>query len=193
MPMFYERRDNTAGNEWMRRVKQSLMYLSPQFDSRRMVTEYMTQLYEPAHTAFTAMRARNFENAREKALWSTRVIQAWDHVRIVETSPAPVGAVTSGKPIQVRAAVDLAGLGSKDIRVEAVVGRVGPSGALEDTEVIVLPATNERLRTDVTGTGALLRLTLPSIETKLAMLSVRSEPKNWVNGVPPLATSPALN
>jgi len=43
----------------------------------------------------------------------------------------------------VRAAVDLAGLKSKDIRVEAVVGRVGPSGALEDTEVIVLPATEE--------------------------------------------------
>jgi starch phosphorylase len=143
VPMFYERRESATGNEWLRRVKQSLMYLSPQFDCRRMVTEYMTQLYEPAHCAFTVLRAGNFENAREKALWSARVIQAWDHVRIVETSPAPVGAVTSGKPIQVRAAVDLAGLKSKDIRVEAVLGRVGPTGALEDTEVIVLPATEE--------------------------------------------------
>jgi starch phosphorylase len=143
VPMFYERRESATGNEWLRRVKQSLMYLSPQFDCRRMVTEYMAQLYEPAHRAFTVLRAGNFENAREKALWSARVIQAWDHVRIVETSPAPVGAVTSGKPIQVRAAVDLAGLKSKDIRVEAVLGRVGPTGALEDTEVIVLPATEE--------------------------------------------------
>ena len=143
VPMFYERRESTAGNEWLRRVKQSLIYLSPQFDCRRMVTEYMTQLYEPAHCAFTLLRAGNFEHAREKALWNARVMQAWDHVRIVETSPAPVGAVTSGKPIQVRAAVDLAGLKSKDIRVEAVLGRVGPTGALEDTEVIVLPATEE--------------------------------------------------
>jgi starch phosphorylase len=143
VPMYYERRESTTGNEWLRRVKQSLTYLSPHFDCRRMVTEYMTQLYEPAHCAFTALRAGNFENAREKALWSARVIQAWDHVRVVETSPAPVGAVTSGKPIQVRAAVDLAGLKSKDIRVEAVLGRVGPTGALEDTEVIVLPATEE--------------------------------------------------
>jgi starch phosphorylase len=143
VPMFYERRESTTGNEWMRRIKQSLTYLSPHFDSRRMVTEYMTQLYEPAHTAFTAMRKGNFAHAREKALWSARVMQVWEHVRIVETSPAPVGAVTSGKPIQVRAAVDLAGLKSKDIRVEAVMGRVGPSGALEDTEVIVLPATED--------------------------------------------------
>jgi starch phosphorylase len=143
VPMFYERRESTTTNEWMRRVKQSLIYLSPQFDCRRMVTEYMTQLYEPAHTAFTALRNGNFENARERALWSARVIKAWDQVKIVETSPAPVGAVTSGKPIQVRTAVDLAGLKSTDIRVEAVLGRVGPTGALEDTEVIVLPATEE--------------------------------------------------
>jgi starch phosphorylase len=143
VPTFYERRDTTTTNEWMRRVKQSLMYLSPQFDSRRMVTEYMTQLYEPAHAAFTVMQKANFESAREKALWSARVLQAWDHLRIIESSPAPLGAVTSGKPLQVRASVDLAGLKSKDIRVEAVLGRVGPSGALEDTEVIVLPPTQE--------------------------------------------------
>src|SRR5262249_36411277 len=50
VPMFYERRGDSNGNEWMRRVKQSLTYLSPNFDCRRMVSEYMTQLYEPAHT-----------------------------------------------------------------------------------------------------------------------------------------------
>ena len=95
-PMFYERRENSAGSEWLRRIKQSLMYLSPQFDCRRMVMEYMTQLYEPAHTAFTALSQSNFEPAREKALWNARVSGVWDKVRIVETSPAPTGAVTSG-------------------------------------------------------------------------------------------------
>jgi starch phosphorylase len=43
----------------------------------------------------------------------------------------------------VRAAVELAGLSAKDVRVEAVVGRVGSSGTLEDTEVIVLAPTEE--------------------------------------------------
>jgi starch phosphorylase len=143
VPMFYEHRDSAAGNEWMRRMKQSLLYLSPMFDCRRMVTEYMTQLYEPAHAAFTILRKGNFESAREKSRWNTRVKQVWDRVRIVETNPAPIGAVTSGKPIQVRAKVDLAGLNSKDVRVEAVLGRVGSSGNLEDTEVIVLPPTEE--------------------------------------------------
>ena len=79
----------------------------------------------------------------EKAIWNSRIGDVWDRVRIVETSPSPIGAVTSGKSIQVRAAVDLAGLKAKDVRVEAVLGRVGTNGNLEDTEVIVLPPTEE--------------------------------------------------
>jgi starch phosphorylase len=143
VPMFFEQRGQSAHYDWLRRVKQSLMYLSPQFDCRRMVTEYMTQLYEPAHTAMISLCRQGFENAREKALWNARVAQVWDRVRIVETSPAPVGAVTSGKTLVVRAAVDLAGLQPKDVRVEAVLGRIGPGGNLEDTEVIVLPSTEQ--------------------------------------------------
>jgi glycogen phosphorylase len=143
VPMYYDRSEGAHGGEWMRRMKQSLKYLSPQFDCRRMVTEYSTQLYEPAHAGFTVLRDASFEPAREKALWNARISRVWDRVRILETSPSPAGAVTSGKPIQVRAAVDLAGLKAKDVRVEAVLGRVGPAGALEDTEVISLPPTEE--------------------------------------------------
>jgi starch phosphorylase len=89
------------------------------------------------------LRSGDYEKARERAQWNQRVVKAWNRVRIVETSQAPVGAVMSGRPIQVRAAVDLAGLKPTDVRVEAVLGRVGPTGALEDTEVIVLPASEE--------------------------------------------------
>jgi starch phosphorylase len=57
----------------------------------------------------------------------------------VETGPAPAGPVTSGITVPVRAAVELAGLDPEDVRVELVMGRVGASGGLEDTEVMVLP------------------------------------------------------
>jgi starch phosphorylase len=143
VPMFYAHRENVAGDEWTRRVKQSLMYVSPQFDCRRMVSEYHSELYQPAHAAYTTLRKGNFENAREKALWNTRVHHAWDRVRIAEASPALAGSVTSGKEIQIRAAVDLGGLKSTDVRVEAVLGRVGPNGTLEDPEIIVLPPAEE--------------------------------------------------
>ena len=50
----------------------------------------------------------------------------------------------SGKPVPVRAAVDLAGLAPEDVRVEVVMGRVDSNGHLEETEVMVLPAVEQQ-------------------------------------------------
>ena len=71
VPMFYERREQTP-REWMRRVKQSLTHISPAFDCRRMVHEYMTELYEPAHSGSPAhaqggLRAQPRKDQMERA------------------------------------------------------------------------------------------------------------------------------
>jgi starch phosphorylase len=142
VPMFYERRDSGA-TEWMRRVKQSIRCLSPRFDCRRMLREYDSELYDPAYIAFKALLQDSFEGVRERVKWNSKVREAWDRVRFVETGPAPSGPVTSGVTVPVRAAVDLAGLEPEDVRVELVMGRVGASGSLEDTEVMVLPAVEK--------------------------------------------------
>lgn len=44
----------------------------------------------------------------------------------------------AGTAIPLRASIDLAGLSAKDVRVEALVGRIGPDGELEETEVLTL-------------------------------------------------------
>jgi starch phosphorylase len=137
VPMFYEHREQTP-REWMRRVKQSLLHISPDFDCRRMVREYMTQLYEPAHAGHRKMMNSGYSMSREHARWNARVREVWDRVRFVEAGPGPGGSVTSGKPVAVRARIDLAGLGPEDVRVEAVVGRVGARGELEETQVLTL-------------------------------------------------------
>ncbi|HLX45458.1 MAG TPA: alpha-glucan family phosphorylase, partial [Bryobacteraceae bacterium] len=51
VPMYYGAREQGVPVEWMRRVKQSLKSVSANFNCQRMVGEYRTQLYEPAHRA----------------------------------------------------------------------------------------------------------------------------------------------
>jgi starch phosphorylase len=60
-------------------------------------------------------------------------------VSFIDLGPAPPGPVTSGRPVEVRAALHLAGLKPDDLRVECVIGRIGASGGLEETEVVLLP------------------------------------------------------
>ena len=141
VPIFYERREGGVPAEWIKRVKLSLIHLSPQFDSRRMVNEYETQLYTPAHEAFTRLRNAGLDGTRERARWNARISEVWDRVRFIDAGQAPSAPVSSGMPVQVRAVIELAGLSPEDVRVEAVFGQVGPSGTLEETEVVLLPCT----------------------------------------------------
>jgi len=143
VPMFYERKEQTP-REWMRRVKQSLTYISPMFDCRRMVREYMTQLYDSAHTLHLRALRENYTDVRDRARWNLRIREVWDRVRFVDAGNEIGGAVLSGKPVSVRAAVDLAGLTPDDVRVEVVLGRIDSDGHLEDTEVSVLPAVEQQ-------------------------------------------------
>jgi starch phosphorylase len=143
VPMFYERREQTP-REWIRRMKQSLMHISPGFDCRRMVREYMTELYQPAHTQHVRLVEGDYAAVREKTRWNLRIREVWDRVKFVEAGPALAGPVISGKPVPVRAVIDLAGLKPEDVRVEMVIGRIDSNGRLEDTEVMILPPVEQQ-------------------------------------------------
>jgi starch phosphorylase len=144
VPMYYQEREEGVPVDWVRRMKQSLMHLSPQFNSLRMVGEYMSQLYEPAHQAYLEMSKDSFAPARGRAEWNEQVERVWDNVSFLEIGPAPDVSVLTGRPIPMRAVVNLAGLSPKDVRVEAVIGRVGANGNLEETQVMSLPAVEQQ-------------------------------------------------
>lgn len=172
VPLFYERRDR-SGSEWMRRVKQSIMGLSPRFDCRRMVREYYEQLYHPAHNGFEQCRRDNFAWVRQRAQWVAQVQSVWDRVRFVKTSSPPRSPVTTGQSLHVCADVDLAGLQPNDVRVEVVLGRVGPNGYLEETDVTVLGAMESR-----DGTTSFARDVTPLVTGRLGY-SLRISPNYY--------------
>jgi starch phosphorylase len=120
------------------------MHLSPQFNCQRMVGEYMSQLYDPAYESFVQVAQNHFQPARERAVWNQKVQSAWSSVGFVELGPGPEESVFTGRPIPMRAVVRLDGLEPSDVRVEAVVGRVGVNGHLEETQVMTLPAVEQK-------------------------------------------------
>jgi starch phosphorylase len=77
-------------------------------------------------------------------VWNRKVGTVWNNVAFVDIGPGPDTSVLTGKPIPMRAVANLAGLSPSDVRVEAVVGRVGVNGALEETQVMTLPAVNQQ-------------------------------------------------
>jgi glycogen phosphorylase len=141
VPKYYKDREEGVPRAWVARMKRCLTNLSPLFNSQRMLSEYNTQLYEPAHQSYMKVREDSYQYVKEKARWNEMVERAWGHVRLKDGGSGLGPCILSGRPIELQASVDLAGLSPEDVRVEAVVGRVGVTGALEETSVLTLPPT----------------------------------------------------
>jgi starch phosphorylase len=144
VPLYYENREQGVPVEWMRRVKQSLAYVSTHFNCQRMVGEYASQFYEPAHQAFVQARREHFELVRQRTLWSREIAEKWPAVGFLDTGIGPEKAVLTGSGVPLRATLELAGLSPEDVRVEAVVGRIGAEGELADMQVLALKALEQQ-------------------------------------------------
>ncbi|MBC7926581.1 MAG: alpha-glucan family phosphorylase [Bryobacteraceae bacterium] len=144
VPMYYSGGEDNVPEEWVGRMKQCLTNISPAFNCQRMVGEYMQNMYQPAHEAWSAIHAARFTTARERSRWNGTVQNVWHGIKFVDMGPAPDASIMSGSIIPIRTTIDLAGLQPSDVRVEAVVGRVGPGGQLEDGQVLNLPAIEQR-------------------------------------------------
>ncbi|HZO56789.1 MAG TPA: alpha-glucan family phosphorylase [Bryobacteraceae bacterium] len=172
IPLYYRDRDRGAPEEWMRRVKQCVANITPRFNCQRMIAEYDSELYHPAHLSFRNASSENFRPVQEHTKWMQRVRSMWDGTRIVDIGPKLDNPAVNGHALTVRAVIDLGGLTPDDVRVEAVVGRIGVEGFLEDTTVVQLTPNGE-----AGGATVFTREFLPGHTGRLGM-SVRLMPNH---------------
>jgi starch phosphorylase len=106
-----------------------------------MVEEYVERQYTPAATAVELADAEGFRAARELAAYRQRLSGSWPHIRVTSCDLSLNGSDTPvlGERVAVRASVDLAGLSTSDVQVQAVIGRVADSDELFD--VVTVPMT----------------------------------------------------
>jgi glycogen phosphorylase len=173
VPMYYEEREEDVPTKWMERVKQCLRYVSAHYNCQRMVADYRAQLYEPAHRAWEAMARDNFATAREHTVWSERLRRCWPQIRFLEASAGPDSTVLAGVSLPLRARIDLACLSPDDVRVEALVGKIGPQGELEEAQVLSLGPLEQQ------GTAFLFGHGFSPLSTGRLGFSVRVTPNHY--------------
>ncbi|MEP7068739.1 MAG: alpha-glucan family phosphorylase [Usitatibacter sp.] len=126
IPLYYERGTMGFSPEWIKMAKRSIMTLLPQFNSQRMVGEYLTRFYVPASRRGKQMVERNYKTARDLAEWKRKVRAAWPHVT-VRSLGRPEPRVDFGNKVRFSAGVHIDRLVPEDIRVELLL-----SPALKD-------------------------------------------------------------
>jgi glycogen phosphorylase len=175
VPLYYEHRDQGVPVDWVRRMKACISKITPQFSAGRMVAEYMADLYVPAHKEWTKASGDDFAAARQKTVWDARIQEAWGKVKFLEVSSGPDQTMLNGSLLSLRAVADLGGLKPSEVRVEAIIGRIGVTGQLEDSRTVALAAVEQK------GEGYVFASEYQIRETGRLGFSMRITPNHFEN------------
>jgi starch phosphorylase len=137
VPLFYQRVDGPLPRRWLARVKHCFASLGPRVTARRMVRDYVEQLYEPAGAAANRAREDDYYAARRLAEWKRVVVAGWDGVAI-ESVAADTGAAVLGTSRDVTASITLGPLSPGDVAVQLLTGPVGERDELVDPLVTTM-------------------------------------------------------
>lgn len=140
-PEFWQRDSSGVPVKWTARMRGCLRLLAPFFNTNRMVAEYATDYYFPAHAAAAVLAGAdgNLAGARDLADHIDRYRKLWHPVRVKSVECA---AAEGGHALAVAAAVRLGMLRPDEVIVQAYHGPVDAKGRIEEGrgEVMVAKA-----------------------------------------------------
>ncbi len=140
VPLFYERGRDNIPRGWVGMMKQSMLNLVGQFNSHRMLQDYIHQLYLPSALNWKKMEERKFAGARELTVWLQYVKENWPKLRILEKRADGKGPLEYGQTLKVEATLQLGNLNPEDLAVDVYYGRVDSKAQFLDRQTIPLKA-----------------------------------------------------
>jgi starch phosphorylase len=131
VPLFYTRSADNLPRAWIRRVKNSVKWITPRFNTHRMIGEYVRRFYNPASARWQHLNADTLAAAKALSGWKANIRAAWHEfaVRDVQVSVTHNGQT----PPQFNPKYSQLKVGSK-VNVKAVV-RLGRTVGPEDVSV----------------------------------------------------------
>jgi starch phosphorylase len=137
VPLFFNRESrDRLPRAWIRKMKNTISKLVPEFNTARMVKEYATRFYVPSIALTHAMNDEQLSGAQKLTSWKQKVREAWPSVSIKELATQSPEELRVGEAMKVEATVQLGSLTPNDVAVELYHGPTAGSHELTRGEVI---------------------------------------------------------
>ncbi|MHC4808711.1 MAG: alpha-glucan family phosphorylase, partial [Planctomycetota bacterium] len=136
IPLFYTRSADNLPRPWIRRVKNSIKWIAPRFNTHRMVAEYARKFYNPAVAKYRYLTAKACARARAFSKWKAQMREAWPEFTVKdvimevhngdgdEQLNPKQPQLKVGSQLCVRALVKLGRVSPNDVSVELYHGPV---------------------------------------------------------------------
>jgi len=148
-PLYYDRNSQGYSESWVAISKASMKSIIPNYNSQRMVRDYIVNFYAPASRQNRKLCADDYKGAKALAAWKARINRAWHGVSLRRVDDART-CLMSGDNLKIEVAVKLGELTADDVVLECIIGtnnehdtfverehiRLKPSGAEQDGEAV---------------------------------------------------------
>ncbi len=121
VPRFYNRDADGIPQGWIETMMASIRTCAPQFSMKRMVKDYVSDLYLPAAAGRQAIQGNDYAQAKALAGWKKAVREAWSSVHVYVPNVGNV-STTVNESVAITAHVRMERLSPTDIAVEIVAG-----------------------------------------------------------------------
>ena len=147
VPLFYTRSSDKLPRQWIRRMKNTIKWCAPRFNTSRMVAEYTRKFYNPAAARWRYLTASAMARVRALSMWKTDVRNAWQDLAIEDVDVQVDDGkqlcsinlkqpqLQVGSQLRVAARIKLGRLKPEDVAVEIYHGIVDSAGDIQGGEV----------------------------------------------------------
>ena len=150
VPLYYTRSVDNIPRAWLSRVRNSVRWVIPRFNTHRMVADYTRRFYNPAAARYKYLAGGDMEKAKAFAQWKSYIKQVWGDIKIKDVAVT----VTNGKPnvplnprdpqlkvgseLNVRTLVNLGQSKPEDVNVQLYFGAVDSWGNIRDGSAVTM-------------------------------------------------------
>jgi starch phosphorylase len=140
VPLFYTRLIDDLPKAWIHKVRNSIKWIAPRFNTHRMLTEYTQRFYNPAVARWRYLTAEAMTRAKAFVQWKSNMKKAWPEFAIKDVQIQVNNGEDNkqlnleqprlkvGSQLSIRALVKLAKVSPDDVSVELYHGPVDSQG-----------------------------------------------------------------
>lgn len=140
VPLFYERDTSGIPEKWTAMIKRSMQTLVPVFNTNRMLTDYLREMYEPTAQREWELTEHDYQLTHEIADWKNTIPMRFSSLKLLEVIVDGIhgDTVIVDRPLTVSVRIDPGKLAEMEIYVEMIIGQRGPGGFVGEPERIPL-------------------------------------------------------
>ncbi len=168
VPLFYTHSADNLPRAWIYRMKNSIKWIVPRFNTHRMVAEYSNRFYKPAAERWDSLVSAGMEKVKNVANLKNRLKEEWKNIKIddVDVQIKNNGEIISlngnasrlqvGCELEITAKVELGGLNPDDVAVQIYHGTVDSWGNISRGSIKEMTGSAEKTpQNTCTYTGTL--------------------------------------